>query len=138
MRKRVLLDETLRRLEQDEHLPLVVGDASRVRPLVLDRQLVRLRLPELERRRRLHVEVAVHERSRCVVWILRRAKVAERELLLAERRQLGSAARAPDEIAHPLAGPLDVFAVRRIRAHARDREELLQLVTPGLVHGAEP
>ena len=123
-RQRVRLDELLRGLQQDEELALVVGDAARVRPLVLDRELERVGLPELERRRRLHVEVAVAEDGRRVLRIVRRADLAERELLLAERRQLGGAADPPDEVADPLAGALDVVAVRRIGADPRDRDEL--------------
>ena len=135
-RERVRLDEPLRRLEQDPDLALVVGDPARVRPLVADGQLVRVGLPEVERRRRLHVEVPVAEHRRRGCRIVRRGNLAERELLLPERRQLRGAADPPDEVADPLARPLHVLAVRGIRAHARDRDELLQLLVPGLIHEA--
>ncbi len=136
-RQRVLLDEPLRGLEQDVDLPLVVGDAARVCPVVADRQLEGVRLPQVERRRGLHVEMAVDEDGGRVVGIHRRADLTERELLLAVRDELGgSAALRTDEVADPLARPLHVLAVRGVRAHARDRDELSELAAPGLVHEA--
>ncbi len=99
--QRVRLDELLRRLEQDEDLALVVGDPARVRPVVADRQLERIGLPEVERRRRLHVEVPVAEDGRRVRRVGRRRDLAERELLLAERRQLGGAADAAGSARRP-------------------------------------
>ena len=134
--QRIRLDELLRCLQQDEELALVVGDAARVRPLVLDRELERLALPEVERGRRLDVEVPVHEDGRGVLGVGRRWDVAQGELLLPERRQIGGAADAPDEVAHPLPCLLDVLPVRRIRAHGGNREEFTEFVAPGLVHGA--
>ena len=53
--------EQRRALQQRPELALVVRDAARVEPLVANRRLERLAVPELERRRRLHVEVAVDE-----------------------------------------------------------------------------
>ncbi len=58
--------EQLRALEQRPELALVVRDAARVQPLAAHGRLERLALPELERRRRLHVEVAVDEDRRRV------------------------------------------------------------------------
>ena len=135
-RKRVRLDELLRRLQEDEELALVVGDPARIRPLVLDRERERVALPQLERRGRLHVEMPVTENRRGVLGIGRGPDLAERELLLAERRQIGGAADAPDEVADPLARPLHVLAVRRIGAHRGNRQKFTEFVVPGLVHGA--
>src|SRR5205814_10137427 len=135
-RERVRLDELLRRLEQDEDLALVVGDAARVRPAVPHRQLERLALPEVERRGRLHVEVAVAEDRGRPLGVAGRRDLAQRELLLAERGQLGGAPDPADELADPLPGALHVLAVRRVGTHARNRDELTELVAPGLVHGA--
>ena len=45
-------------------------------------------------------------------------------------------ADAPDEVADPLAGSLDVLPVGRVGAHTRDCDQLRQLGAPGLVHGA--
>src|SRR5207247_3892480 len=100
------------------------------------RELEGVALPEIERRRRLHVEVPVAENGGSVPGVVRGRNVAESELLLSERGQLGSAADAPDEVADPLACPLDVLAVRRIRADRGDRDEFTELAAPGLVHAA--
>jgi len=55
---------------------------------------------------------------------------------LAERRHLRLAAGALHEIGEPLRRPHDVLPVRGVGAHRRDRDELPELVEPGLVHGA--
>src|SRR5205085_1481805 len=106
-----------------------------VRPLVADRQLERIGLPLVQRRRRLHVEVPVEENGRLAVAAAARRDLTEGQLLVAERRQVARAARAADELTDPFAGDLDVVAVRGIRAHARNAQELRQLVDPGGVHG---
>jgi len=62
------------------------------------------------------------------------AELAQHELALTERRQLGGAADAPDELAHPLARALHVLPVSGVGAHARDRDQLRQLGAPGLIH----
>ena len=51
-------------VQEHPELPLVVGHAARVQPFVADRRLEGIRLPEIERRRRLHVEMAVAEDRR--------------------------------------------------------------------------
>ena len=56
---------------------------------------------------------------------------------LARNPQIAGLAPGPaHEIAHPLAGALDVAGVLRVGADARDANELGQVVEPGLVHGA--
>ena len=79
------LRELLGRLEQAVELALVVGDAARDEPLAGDGQLERRRVPQLERRRRLHVEVAVDEHGRRVGGLARRADLADHE----RRRRAG-------------------------------------------------
>ena len=91
-RQRVRLDEPLRGLEHEQELALVVGDAARVRPLAADLELERVGLPEVERRGRLDVEVVVDEDGRRVAGAVGGRDLAEHELALAERRQLGGAA----------------------------------------------
>ena len=64
-RQRVVGAQQLRRLEQGVELALVVGDPARVEPAVALLELERGRLPKVERRGRLHVEVPVdHHRGR--------------------------------------------------------------------------
>ena len=133
-RQRARLDEPLRGLEDEPQLSLVVGDASSVRPFAANLELERVRLPELERRGRLDVEVVVDEHGRRIAGAVRRGNLAQHELALAERRQLGGAADAADELAHPLARAFHVVPVGRVGAHARDRDQLRQLGAPGLIH----
>ena len=134
--ERTGLDEALRRAEHEPELALVVGDAAAVRPLAADIELERVGLPELEWRGRLDVEVVVDEHCRRISGPVRGADLAEHELTVAERGQLGRAADASDELADPFARALDVLAVGRVGAHTWDRDQLRQLGAPGLVHGA--
>ncbi len=132
--QRVRLDETLCRFQDEPELALVVGDAAAVRPLAADVELERVGIPQIERCGRLDVEVVVDEHGRRVARAIRGADLAEHELALAERRQLGGAADAPNQVADPLAGALDVLPVGRVGAHTRDCDQLRQLGAPGLVH----
>ena len=100
-RQRALGGEQRRRLQQQVELALVVGDAACVEPLVPDRRLERRALPQLERRRRLDVEVAVDEHCRRGVGVGRRAQLADRERPLAVVDELALAAGAAHEIAQP-------------------------------------
>ena len=134
-RQRIRGRELLRALQQHPELALVVGDAARVGPLVAHRQLERLRLPLVQRRGRLHVEVAVEEDGRLAVGTAGSRDLAERELAFAERRQLGGSAGPADEVAHPFACAMHLLCVGGIGADARDREELAELRLPRLVHG---
>ena len=113
-RQRARLDEPLRRLEQDEpELALVVGDAAPVRPLAADVELERVGLPELERRRRLDVEVVVDEDGRRVARRRsrrgsRRARARARRTASARRcRRCGGSARRPTRprASRPPGGP---------------------------------
>ena len=58
--------QLLRRLQEHEELALVVGDAASVEPFVAKRRFERVGLPQLERRRRLDVEVPVTDDGRRV------------------------------------------------------------------------
>ena len=64
--QRAFVREVDRGSQDRIELTLVVGDAAREEPVVLDRRLEGVAVPEVDRRRRLHVEVAVHEHRRRV------------------------------------------------------------------------
>ena len=100
--QRVLLAKQLGRLQEREELALVVGDPACVVPAVALVELERRRLPELERRGRLDVEVPVdHHRRRIAAAVRIRGDVADDELALSEPDELRLAAAALDEVAHP-------------------------------------
>ena len=87
-----VLRQELRRLDERVQLALVVGDPAAVVPAVALGQLERRRLPQVDRRGRLHVVVAVdHDRRRAAVAGGGR-DLPEDELALAERRHLRLAA----------------------------------------------
>ena len=119
-----VVDKELRRFQYGIEQPFVVCDAAPIRPAVADVELERRRLPLVERRRWLHVEVAVREDGRRVAAVRRRRNITDEELAIAERDELGLPARALDELDDPLAGAPHVVAMRRIRAHRRNRDEL--------------
>ena len=134
--QRTFRGEERRALQQRPELALVVGDAARVDPLVANRRLERLAVPELERRRRLHVEVAVDEDRRRVAVARRRGNVADDERLRVRLLQLRLPAGTANEVANPLPRPAHVARVLRIRADARNPQQLGKLVEPGLIHDA--
>ena len=137
-RQRALGGEQRGRLQQKVELALVVGDASGVEPLAPDRRLERRALPQLERRRRLDVEVAVDEHCRRGVGVRRRAQLADRQRPLAVVDELARPAGAAHERAEPLAGRPDVGLVRRVGADAGDAEPLGDLGEPGMGRAARP
>ena len=120
----------------DEHveLALVVRDPAPVEPAVPFLERERIGLPELERIRRLHVDVPVDEHRRR--GSVRRLQVADDQRLRVGRNDLGLAAGAAHESGQPLRGRANVVRMRRVRAHARDPDQLGELVEPGLRHGA--
>ena len=132
-----VLRQELRRLDERVQLALVVGDPATVVPAVALRELEGRRLPQVERRGRLHVEVAVDQDGRRAPVAGRGRDLPQDELALAERRHLRLPAGALDEVGKPLRRAHNVVAVRRVRAHRRDRDELAQFVEPRLLHGAE-
>ena len=131
--ERALGGERRRRLQLEVELPLVVGDPARVEPLVADRRLERRALPEVERIGRLDVEVPVDQDGRRGVGVLRGANLADRERPPVEVDEIALAARAPDEVAEPLAGGAHVGRVRRVGADARNAQPLRDFLEPGRV-----
>ena len=103
-----LRGELADRLDEDEHVPLVVRDAARVQAAVALRELERRRLPELERIRRLHVEVRVAEDRRRATPALRGGELADDERPRAPRNELGLAAAVADARRDPVRRGLDV------------------------------
>ena len=127
-RQLTLLREELCSFDERIQLTFVVRDPAPVVPAVALGELERRRLPELERRRRLDVEVAVDHDGRRVAVPRARGDLAEHELPLAERGHLRLATGTLDEIREPPGSANDVVAVRRIRAHGRDRDELAEFL----------
>ncbi len=111
-------------LDEHEEVPLVVGDAARVEPAVSLRQLERRGLPELERVRRLDVEVRVAEDRRSSLGALRRGELADDERPRAPGYELGRPTAVSDARGDPLRGSGDVCGVRRIGAHGGDGDQL--------------
>ncbi len=135
-RQRVPLPKELGGLQERVELTLVVGDAARVEPAVALRELERRRLPEVERRGRLDVEVTVDHHGRRIAAAVRvRGNVADDEIPLAVGDELGLPTHALDEVTHPFGCAPHVGLMRGIRADARNRDELAQLIEPGLLHG---
>ena len=99
-------------LEDEIGVALVVDGAPRVQVAVADLGLERVGLPEVERRRRLDVEVAVEEDGRRLVRARGGADLPDRERMPVRVDELGLAAGRADELAHPLAGARG----RRLRA----------------------
>ena len=65
-----------------------------------------------------------------------RGDLTERQRMSVPVAKLGLAAGSAHEIAHPLAGLLDLAGAFRVRTDARNAYELGKLVEPGLIHGA--
>ena len=103
-RQRALARQELRRLEEEVGVALVVDRAARVEVAVADLGLEGIGLPEVERRRRLDVEVAVEKDRRGVAGPIRRADLPDGEREGLRLDELGLAARRADEVADPLAG----------------------------------
>ena len=119
--------EQLRRLQEHVQLALVVGDAAGVEPAVALDELERIRVPELERVGRLHVEVPVAEDRGRRLRGLRGADLADDEWALTPGDHLGAAAGSRHEIGDPRGRRGDVRAVRRIGADGGNRDQLGEL-----------
>ena len=105
--------ELARRLDEHEELRLVVRDPARVEPAVALDELERRRVPELERVRRLDVEVRVAEDGRRRVCVARCAHLADDERASAvPRHDVGLASGGPDELGDPLRRGDDVAGVQ--------------------------
>ena len=135
-RQRAFRAQELRRLEQGVELSLVVGDPAGVIPTVALGELEGRRLPQLERRGRLHVEVAVDHHGRRLGAVRVGGNVADHEIAFALAHELRLSAHALHEVAHPFGRAAHVVSVSGVSAHAGDRDELAQLVEPGLLHRA--
>src|SRR5438552_12691868 len=135
-RKGVARLQFLSGLELHVELPLVICDPPPVDASVPDSRLERIGFPEVERRRRLDVEVSVADDGRALAVPGRRRDLAERQRMSAPVAKLGLAAVAAHEVADPLAGPHDLQRPFGVRADARDADELRELVEPALIHGA--
>ena len=124
-RRRPLREELLDRLQLHPELSLVVCDAACVEPFPSYLRRERVALPQLERRGRLDVVVAVDEDGgrpgRADDLADDEPSVLAQLRLAAERSHLRS---------HPLAGPGDVVRVRGIGTHTRNREERAELFEP--------
>jgi len=118
-------DELLDRLQLHPELALVVGDSSGVEPLPAGLGRERVALPELEWIGGLDVVVAVDEDDRRP---RRAGNLGDHEPPVLVRGGL------PSERAHLVGDPIgrsrDVPGACRARAHARDREEVTELVEP--------
>jgi hypothetical protein len=135
-RQRVLLRELLGRLQKQIQLALVIGDPAREDVLPANGRLEGVGFPELERRRRLNVEVAVADHRRGVSAPVRGPELAERERVAVPVPKLGFAPGPADKVADPFARGLDVGRALGVGADAGDADELRELVEPGLFHGA--
>ena len=127
-RQRALVGELPRRLDEHEHVPLVVGDPAGVELAVAPGQLERRRLPELERVGRLHVEVRVRQRIVCAESGLVDAGISPMTSGLAPHGT-SSAVPPPSRMraAIQVAAVVDVSRMRGVRADGRDRDELGEL-----------
>ena len=130
-RQGALLGEQPRGLQEEVRVPLVVDGAASVEPAVPELRLERIRLPEVERRGRLDVEVPVEEDGRRLVGAVRGGDLTDGERERVRGDELGPAAGCPHEVPHPLARTGDVLRVGGVRAHARDAEPFGELLEPG-------
>ncbi len=106
------------RLDEDQQVDLVVGDAARVKTSVARSELEGRRLPELERVGRLYVEVRVAEDRGRLVGPVGRAHLADHERTAhSPRDDLGRAATVTDPGGNPRRGRLHVRRMRRVGAH---------------------
>ena len=130
-RQRPLLGEQTGGLEDEVRVALVVGRASRVEVAVAHLRLERVGLPEVERRRRLDIEVPVEEDGGRVGGPYRGADLPDRERVRVRLDQLRLAAGPTNELADPFTGPPHVVRVRRVGGDAGDAQPLGELREPG-------
>src|SRR5215213_6863063 len=111
-----------------------------IEPLVANGRLEGIRLPELERRRRLHVEVAVAEDRRRIRGVGGGADLADHHRPLPVWNELRLTAAPPHLVRDPIRSLDDVAGVRRVCADGRYPQEVGELVQPllgQLAHGGE-
>ena len=126
-----LARQKLRRLEQQVGVALVVGGAPRVQVAVADLRLERGRLPEVERRRRLHVEVAVEEDGRRTPAPPRRRGSLRPRAAAPPWRRARPPRRRRGRSRRPTRRPAARPRCGRVGAHARDAKPLGELLEPG-------
>ena len=131
--KRSFLGEQLDGLQGKVGVALVVDRAAAVQVAVADLRLEGIRLPEIERRGRLDVEVAVEEDGRRVGRPGGGRDLADRERVRLRLDQSGLAPRPAHELADPLARAPHVDGVRRVGGDAGDAQPLGELRKPGRV-----
>ena len=110
--------------KHDVELALVVCDATAVEPAVPLHEGKGIGLPQVERRRRLDVEVVVTEDSRRRICVLRGPHLTDHERLACGLDERRLASGGHDHVPHPLGRPAHVVRVLRIRADAGDRDQL--------------
>ena len=116
----------LERLDVQVQLSLVVDGAARVDAAVPHGRLERRRLPQLERLGGLHIVVTVDEHRRCAIAGL--APLADDDRMAIGRDDLGRETDVAHARGKPLGGTHHVGPMLGARAHARDAQELEQLV----------
>jgi hypothetical protein len=129
------LQPALRRQQERERRPLVVGAAAGAHLAVDDRRLERRRLPQLQRLGRLHVVVAVDQQRGPVVAGGRGVAVDRGQPAALE--QAGLEPGVLQAGAKERRGPARVLVTVALGAHRRDAQEGEELVEKGLVMGLE-
>ena len=117
--------EELGRLQEHEEVRLVVGDAASDEEAVALGQRPRVRLPQIERIGRLHVEVRVRQHRGSVAP--RGGDLAEDERPAGPLGDLDLPAGGADPRRDPVRRAREVRRVRRVGAHGRDRDQLAKL-----------
>ena len=139
-RQPALARKLLGGLQEEIGVPLVVDRPATVDPAVAHDRLERRRLPELERIRRLDVEVAIEEHCRRIRSTARCGDLTDGERLLIRVDQRGVTAGAAHKFTEPLARSPNVSSVSWIGTDARNPNPLEQLVEPSRIglagHGA--
>ena len=128
--------ELARRREQHVELSLVVDRPAAEQVLPTDLRLERLALPQLERRGRLNVEMAVAEHRRRLRAAGRGGDLSDRERLPLPVDDLRRPTCSSDEVGNPAGSAGRIGIVRRVGAHRGDAQELGELVEPRGGHRA--
>ena len=123
-------------LELHVELALVVSDPARIDAPVPNSRFEGIRIPEIERRRWLDIEVSVADDRGALAVPGRRGDLPDRQRLPLPVAKLGLAARAAQELTDPFARSHDIHGAFGVRADAGNADELGELLEPGLIHGA--
>ncbi len=120
------LEERFRRLDRDQHRPLVIRHAARIEAVVAHLRLERRRLPLLQRIGRLHVVVSVDQDGRRALGMQPVGGDDRVAFGRVDRHMLE--AGAAHALRHPFGGFGDMLGIGRIGADAGDAGEGDQLV----------